>query len=311
VNDATGVPEDPVASVIVPAYNAASTIEAAVESVLAQTRQDFEVIVVDDGSTDDTPDRVARYADDSRVRLLSQENRGLAAARNAAIEASRGTYVSLLDSDDMYFPRYLELMIDRLERNPAAAVAYPDAWVLDDEVGRVARAKASYPWHPASAPSDPALFFRALLELGNFVFIGATIRCSVLAAVGVFRGGIQGSEDYELWLRIAAHGYPFVRVPMPLAIKRRGPGHMTARLEEMERAANEVFRIVADEYHVSAELRDVARQRLPMRRFPARSPRRVPAILSGPYRILSRMRHYHLRPPREIRRAFPDRGVVR
>jgi glycosyltransferase involved in cell wall biosynthesis len=300
-----GVVIRPVVSVVIPAHNTAPTIEAAIESVLAQTRSDFELIVVDDGSTDDTATRVARYTQDERIRLLSQENRGQASARNAALEAARGTYVSLLDSDDLYLPRYLELMISELERNESAAVAYTDAWVLEDETRRVARVTAERPWHPPSVPKDAPSFFRALLELGNFVFVGATIRRSVISAVGPFRLGIDGCEDYELWLRIAAHGHTFVRIPHPLAVYRRRHGQATANTEAMDRCANEVFRVVASEYELTEDLRALARRRLPMKRFPRRPARRVPSMLERPYRALSRLRHYYIRPPRELRRAFP------
>src|SRR5450755_2097977 len=91
-------------SVVVPADNAAGTISSAVRSVLAQTQPDLEVIVVDDGSTDATAEIVAGI-EDSRVRVISQDNRGLPAARNAGVAAARGTYIALLDSDDLYLPR--------------------------------------------------------------------------------------------------------------------------------------------------------------------------------------------------------------
>src|SRR5207247_3248321 len=99
----------------------------------------------------------------------------------------------------------------------------------------------------------PEQFLRALLEWGNFVFVGATIRRAVLDDVGAFRVGVPGVEDYELWLRIAAHGYRFVRSPEKLAIYRQSPGQMSANWPMMQRSARDVFRIVAEEYEVPAE----------------------------------------------------------
>ena len=128
----------------------------------------------------------------------------------------------------------------------------------------------------------------------------------MFADVGLFRVGVEGSEDYELWLRIAARGYRFVRVDFPLAIYRRRPGQMTADPAGMERSASEVFRIVEEEYDIPDPVRELARQRLPMMRFPPRQPRRVPRLLNAPYRALSRLRHFYLRPPKQVRKAFPD-----
>lgn len=301
-----GIEPAPTFSVVMPAYNAAQTISAAIESVLAQSRGDFELIVVDDGSTDETAACVEPYLRDQRVTLIAQPNRGQASARNAAIAAASGVYVSLLDSDDLWLPEYLDLMSSRLQDDPSAAVAYTDAWVLDDETRKVARTTAATPWLPPIVPTDPARFFRALLELGNFVFVGTTIRREVFGDVGLFRVGVDGSEDYELWLRIAAHGYGFVRVDSPLAIYRRRPGQMTADGAGMERSATEVFRIVAEEYDIPDHLRELARQKLPLTRFPPRRPRRVPRLLKPPYRVLSRLRHFYLRPPKQVREAFPD-----
>ena len=289
-----------------PAYNAAPTIGAAIESVLAQTLGDFELIVVNDGSTDGTRTRVQPYLRDDRVTLISQPNLGLPSARNTAIAAARGVYASLLDSDDLWLPRYLEVMATTLDADPTAAVAYTDAWVLDDETGRIARTTAMSPWHPRVVPKEPQLFLRALLELGNFVFVGATIRRSTLNDIGGFRVGLPAAEDYELWLRLAARGHRFVRCPLNLAIYRRRPGQMTADKAKMRHAANEVFRIVAEEYDLSDDVRELAQQRLPMTRFPPRPSRRVPGLLRRPYRALSRVRHSYIRPPLEIREAFPD-----
>jgi glycosyltransferase involved in cell wall biosynthesis len=293
-------------SIVMPAYNAASTIGAAIESVLAQTRTDFELIVVDDGSTDETAACVEPYLRDQRIRLISQPNRGQASARNAALEAASGAYVSLLDSDDLWLPQYLELMCGRLDADPSAAAAYTDAWVLDDETRRVARTTVTAPWHPPAVPPDAIGFLRALLEFGNFVFVGATVRRAVLAEVGGFRPGVEPSEDYELWLRIAARGYRFLRVDVPLAIYRRSVGQMSADQAALERAISDVFRIVAEEYDVPDDIRALARQKLPLTRFPSRRPRRVPQFLRSPYRAASRLRHFRLRPPKQVREAFPD-----
>jgi GT2 family glycosyltransferase len=296
----------PTFSVVMPAYNTATMIGAAIESVLAQTRGDFELIVVDDGSTDDTPARVEEYLGDGRVKLIRQPNRGQAHARNVAIEHASGICISLLDSDDLWLPRYLETMGATLEADPGAAVAYTDAWILDDKTRRIARQTIMASNHPPSAPRDPEPFLRALLEFGNFVFVGATIRTSILLDVGGFRTGVV-SEDYEMWLRIAARGYRFVRCPATLAIYRRRVGQTTAQPDRTRRAENEVFRVVEEEYEVPDDIRMLARQRIPLTRIavPRRS-RRLPRALHRPYEALSRLRRFYFRSPREVRTAFPD-----
>jgi len=298
-----------------PAYNAGLTIASAIDSVLAQTRQDFELIVVDDGSTDDTAVQVQPFLRDDRIRLIRQPNLRMSAARNAAIAVSRGKYVSLLDSDDLWMPRYLEKMEGALDSQPAAAVAYSDAWVLDDQTRRVARVTAMSPWHPRLTPEQPEAFLLALLERGNYVYGEATIRRSVLAEVGDFRIGLLGSEDYELWLRIAARGYRFVRCPLNLAIYRRRAGQNTADRPRMIGSLRDVFRIVAEEYDVPEEIRELARLRMHEQEqhvaMPRpRQPRRMPRLLRRPYKSLARMRRFHIRPPAEIRKAFPDLRVV-
>src|SRR5437588_1923361 len=122
-------------NVVMAAYNASATIEAAIQSVLNQTRPDFELIVVDDGSTDDTAERVDQFRVDPRVRLVRQENSGLPAARNVAVSAGQARYVTILDSDDLLIPTYLERIGRALDEAPGAGFAFADAWRLDQESG--------------------------------------------------------------------------------------------------------------------------------------------------------------------------------
>ena len=294
----------PTFSIVMPAFNTAPTINAAIESVLAQTRDDFELLVVDDGSSDGTAARVEPYLHDNRVRLISQPNLGLAGARNTAIEIARGMYASLLDSDDVWLPRYLDVMATALDNNPVAAVAYTDAWVLDDGIRRIARRTAMSPSHPPSTPRDSELFLRALLEFGNFVFSGATIRMSTLRVVGPFRR--LEAEDYEMWLRIAARGYSFVRCPETLVIYRRSPRQMTANQERTRRAVENVLRIVEEEYEIPDDIRALAGQRIPLRAFRPGRPRRVPRVLRPLYKALARAHWFYFKPPKPVRDSFPD-----
>jgi glycosyltransferase involved in cell wall biosynthesis len=304
----------PTFSVVMPAFNSQATVGPAIESVLRQTRPDFELIIVDDGSTDDTASRVQPFLRDRRIRLISQPNLGPAAARNAALMQARGRYVSLLDSDDLWLPRYLEAMAATLDADATAAVAYTsNAWVLDDATGRIRRARrvqAVSPRHP-TAITTPREFFRALLERGNFVFGLVTFHSWVLERVGTFRPELLTAEDYELWLRIASRGYRFVRCSSKLAIYRQKTGQLTSDPRRLLRGAEHVYRIVAEEYDVQEDLRQLARERMQeqarlLSTLDSRQFRRVPRLLRRPYNALSQMRNFYTKPPREIREAFPN-----
>ena len=150
---------DPLHSVIVPAYNAGETIGQAISSVIAQTSPSFEVVVVDDGSRDATPELLRRMAqEDSRLRVVRQENAGPSAARNVAIERAAGTYLTFLDSDDLLLPSYLETMGAMLGADAEIGLAHARAWVLDDAAGggRVRRAIWPPPGYMAGSGDDPA-----------------------------------------------------------------------------------------------------------------------------------------------------------
>ena len=298
-------------SIVIPAYNSKATIGSAIESVQRQSRADFELIIVDDGSTDDTASRVEPFLRDERIRLISQRNLGVAAALNRGIGSARGQYISFLGSDDLWLPHYLAAMAATLDGDPEAAVAYTDAWILDEGTRRIRRVTAMGPFHPPEAPRQPSEFFRSLLERGNYVFAGTTIRRWVFDKVGIFRADLRSAEDYELWLRIASRGYRFVRCPLKLAIYRQRPGQLSADRRSMLLRAAEVFQIVAEQYDVPEDVRELARRRMQEQErlsgsFTSIRLRRVPRRLMWAFNWLSRMRHFYLRPPREIREVFPD-----
>jgi GT2 family glycosyltransferase len=304
----------PTFSVLVPAHNAEATIASAIGSVLRQTRSDFELIIVDDGSTDATTSRIEPFLRDSRIRLLSQANRGLGGARNTAIADARGKYVSLLDSDDLWLPHYLEIMGSALDANADAGLAYIDsAWILHDSTGRIRRVRrveAVSPRAPSTA-MQPGELLRDLVERGNYIFVGATIRKSVLDRIGGFRVDVQGVEDYEMWLRLAAQGYRFVRCPSRLVIYRERPGQLSSDRRSMLTTARRVHRIVAEEYDVEDDVRELARQRMReqarrLSTLDSSQSHRIPRPFRRPYEALSRIRNFYFRPPREIRAVLSE-----
>ena len=197
------------ASVIIPVYNGSAYVGTAIRSVLAQTEPDLELIVVDDGSTDGTPD-VVRQFDDPRLRLLEQTNAGPSAARNLGIAESRGDWVGFLDADDSWRPEKLEAHLRRASERPAAGLTYSSVVVVDEQGALVEALKADLEGDVLES-----------LLFGNVIWGGgssAILRRDVFDRVGGFDPKIKYGEDWEMWLRVAS-AYPFAAVPEPLTCR--------------------------------------------------------------------------------------------
>jgi glycosyltransferase involved in cell wall biosynthesis len=220
--------------VVVPAYNAEAYIGVAVESALAQSYPWLEVLVVDDGSTDGTAAVVeALAARDRRVRLLRQENGGVAAARNLAIAHARGDYVAPLDADDFWYPGKIEAQVRRIERGgPRMGLVYT-WWMSVDQEGR--------PVGSSTGWVEEGALFEALL-FTNFIGNASVplIRRSCLKHVGGYdsslrQRGAEGCEDWDLSLRIAAR-YDVGIVPAYLSAYRMVDGSMSSAVGAMARS---------------------------------------------------------------------------
>jgi glycosyltransferase involved in cell wall biosynthesis len=247
-------------TVVIPAFNAARTIGSAIRSVLAQTRQDFEVIVVDDGSTDGTSCRAGAYASDPRIRVIRQPNRGPSAARNVGIAEARGSYVSMLDADDLWLPEYLEVLGGALDAAPDAAFAYTDAWLLEDATGKVRRKSAMSGQRAPKTVPDSRAFFLLLLE-GNFIYTSVTARHSILEQVGGYDESLLTSEDWDLWLRMARRAR-VVRPPGMLAIHRDHAGSLSNDMRKFARSNCEIYRRFAQDPTADPEVRALACRQL-------------------------------------------------
>jgi glycosyltransferase involved in cell wall biosynthesis len=248
-------------TVVVPAFNAAHTIGSAIRSVLAQTAEDFELLIVDDGSTDGTSDAVRAVDTDSRVRMIRQANKGPSAARNRAIAEARGAFVSMLDADDLWLPEYLEVMGAALDANAEAPFSYTDAWLLDDQTRRVRRRSAMSSLRAPEAVTDARALLLELLQR-NFIYTSTTSRRSVLEAVGGYDETLGTGEDWDLWLRIVRRGLLPVRVPGLLAIHRHHASSLTSDSRTMIRNACEICRRFIEDPAVDEEMRRVAIRRL-------------------------------------------------
>ena len=230
----------PAVSVVIPAYNAMVYLPETLESLWKQTFTDFEVVVVDDGSTDNIRGW-ATSQEDPRFRLVSQENRGLAGARNTGIREARADYVAFLDADDLWEPSKLELQMAALLRSPNAALAYTWSALVDAQgtpTGRVFKSNAE-----GEVWSD--------LILENFVGCGSTpvVKRCYFDSLGLFDQNLGSSvEDWDMWLRLALH-HPFVAVPQPLVGYRQHENSASRNWRQMERS----FNIVLDKAFAAAE----------------------------------------------------------
>lgn len=191
-------------SVVIPLYNKAEFIKRALDSVLAQTVEDYEIIVVDDGSTDDGSELVAKYAD-HRIRLLCQKNSGVSTARNRGIAESCGRWVSFLDADDAWKPNYLNTVSMLTEKYPAAG-AYATAYEIVYPTGKSFCPKYSGiprpPWY-GLLPN----YFRSAMRFPPVCASAVTVPKRVFEHLGAFPVGIRVGEDVDMWGRIALR-YP-------------------------------------------------------------------------------------------------------
>lgn len=221
----------PKVSVVIPAYNAMTYLPISVESVLRQTFTDFEVLIINDGSLDHIMEWASGITD-QRVRLISQENQGVSAARNTGIAQAQGDYVAFLDADDLWEPTKLEKQLRCLEDNPAVGLVY--TWTaLIDEFGKpTGRVFASH------AEGD---IWKQLIE-NDMISTGSStmLRRSCFETVGVFDRSLAFAEDFDMWLRIAAR-YPLTVVKEPLTLYRQHSNNTTKNRQKMSQGLRAVI----------------------------------------------------------------------
>lgn len=182
-------------SVILPTYNRAAFIVEAIDSVLAQSFRDVELIVVDDGSTDDTPQRVEQISD-PRLIYIRQPNRGRSNARNHALGLAKGKYIAFLDSDDFYLPGKLELQVDFLENHPDIGMVYTSASCIDEHGDLL-----PFTYHASASGDiyeDIAFFQPVTITLPTVM-----VRREIIAEAGSFDTKMDRFEDTDMWRRIS------------------------------------------------------------------------------------------------------------
>jgi len=222
----------PIISIVMANYNYGRFLAAAIESVRAQTFTDWELIIVDDGSTDDSCRIIQSYFADQRIRLHSMSHAGQVTAKNTALAHCSGNFVAFLDADDVWESSKLEKQLQMLAGNPLVGMVYTRRTLID-ESGR-------------PLPSRQPLVHRghALKELfhDNFIcYSSVMVRKQVLEHVGWFDLGLNLAIDFDLWLRIAKH-YAIDFVDEPLVQYRIGHGNLSRRLGERLKTALWIMR---------------------------------------------------------------------
>jgi glycosyltransferase involved in cell wall biosynthesis len=212
----------PQCSIIMPAFNVEPYIGEAIESVLKQSFSDWDLVVVDDGSTDGTFE-VAKQFKDPRIHLVRQKHAGISVARNRGSKEVCSDYSIFLDADDRLRPKAVERLFMRLRKAPKACVAYGDAVVMN-EWGCVFGSESSPVF--SSRPSGNVLRF--ILQKGFFLPSAAIVRVNFISKVGGFRNDLRVGEDWEMWCRLATVG-EFVYIgKKPITERRLRPDSLTS-----------------------------------------------------------------------------------
>jgi glycosyltransferase involved in cell wall biosynthesis len=215
--------KNPLVSVILPTYNRGWILTDAIDSVLAQDYKDYELIVVDDGSTDNTRDILDTYGQD--IIVLRQANKGVSAARNRGIAEAGGQLVAFLDSDDLWLPRKLSRQVDFFKFNPDAVINQTEEIWIRNGV-RV---------NPKDRHRKPTgMIFERSLGLCLVSPSAVMIQKTLLDAVGGFDENLPACEDYDLWLRISCR-YPVHLIAAPLIIKRGGHGDQLSKAPGLDK----------------------------------------------------------------------------
>jgi len=221
----------PVVSVVVATRNYGHYLAGALQSVLNQTFRDLEVIVIDDGSTDDTPDVIRPFLADPRVRTQRTDGLGQSRAKNLGIQLSRAPLIAFLDGDDEWLPRKLDHQIPLFE-NPAVGVVYCRRTLMDADGRELSTPRTEF--------ARGRVYDHLLAQ--NFVcFSSVVVRRDVFESVGMFDPALQLSIDYDLWLRVAQH-YEFDFVDKPLVRYRTGHGNLSSRIAERLKTVLSILR---------------------------------------------------------------------
>ncbi|HAO93317.1 MAG: hypothetical protein A2X93_07210 [Deltaproteobacteria bacterium GWC2_56_8] len=223
----------PVVSVVITTYNYAQFLPTAVDSALSQTFGDLEVVIVNDGSTDNTDEVMSPYLADSRVKYIYQERSGQASAKNRGIENSTGAYVAFLDADDYWLPEKLERQMPLFGQRQETGVVFCNAKWVDADNNPITMPKLQKPRRGAVAEH---------LIVDNFIpFSSSIVKRECFDRHGAFDKGLEMAIDWDLWLRLSAY-YAFDFVDSPLMVYRVGhSGQMSKKREKRQEQSDLVM----------------------------------------------------------------------
>jgi glycosyltransferase involved in cell wall biosynthesis len=217
----------PLISIVMPTFNRAHYIDEAIKSVLEQDYTNWELIIVDDGSTDRTREIVNSYIDSTdRIRYVYQSNAGQSTARQVGLKHSRGEFVNFFDSDDRLMKSCLLELYEALEADPACSIAYGNLYVVDEAGNRL---------HEIDVPRHSGFITEHLLGDSCVSFNSCLIRKAALDDIGGFDTSLKVADDYDLWLRLS-YRHRFVYVDRCLADYRTTPGQISSRKDTRIRA---------------------------------------------------------------------------
>jgi glycosyltransferase involved in cell wall biosynthesis len=221
----------PKVSVIIPAYNAMAYLPDTLESVLQQTFRDFEILIINDGSTDNIQMWATQNITDLRVRVIAQSNQGLSAARNTGIANAEGEYIAFVDADDLWNSTKLEKQVQCLDERPTVGLSYNWIAVIDAEgkpTGRVMGGNIE-------GHVLPEILQRNIIDCPSVL-----VRRQCFEEVGRFDRNLRSVEDWDMWIRIAAR-YSFAVTKEPLTYYRQHSGNMSKNWRVMEQAFHQVI----------------------------------------------------------------------
>ena len=232
-------------SVIIPAYNSASYIGNAIDSVLSQRGCSTEVLVIDDGSMDGTRDVVSNYG--TRVQYIHQTNQGVAAARNEGLQLATGDFIAFLDSDDTWYPDKLAVQIDILNHHPECIATFSNFHVVDknNEITHRNGIQQDYAVFKVENNLLRSLFDKEIdgiyygnlfpsLFLGNFINTSSIlVRRGAILRAGYFDTTLVTQEDYDYWLRLSQAGQ-MAYIDQPLLTRSRIPGQLTGEDQKLQ-----------------------------------------------------------------------------
>ncbi len=218
-----GAKENPLVSVIIPTYNRGWILKETIDSVLAQDFTDFELIVVDDGSTDNTQGILDSYKED--IIVLQQQNKGVSSARNRGIVSASGQFIAFLDSDDLWLPKKLSTQVDFFNTNPDALICQTEEkWIRNSiRVNPKKRHKKL-----SGDIFEPSLYLCLVSPSA------VMMKRSLFEKTGMFDESLPACEDYDMWLRISCR-YPVYLIDTPLIIKRGGHADQLSRSSGLDR----------------------------------------------------------------------------